>query len=56
VITRLSDRLRKSEVATVAGTAGTFGNPGLLSFSLMIEALVSTLRKADHQLQYLRPS
>lgn len=40
VITMASDLFRKNEVATVAGMAGTFGNAGLLIFSLMIGALV----------------
>ncbi len=40
VITMSSDLFRKSEVATVAGMAGTFGNAGLLLFSLAIGALV----------------
>ena len=34
VITMSSDLFRKNEVATVAGMAGTFGNAGLLIFSL----------------------
>ncbi len=37
VITMSSDLFRKNEVATVAGT---FGNAGLLIFSLLIGALV----------------
>jgi MFS transporter, ACS family, aldohexuronate transporter len=41
VITMASDLFRRSEVATVAGMAGTFGNAGLLLFSLMIGSLVS---------------
>ncbi|HEY6803024.1 MAG TPA: MFS transporter [Pyrinomonadaceae bacterium] len=41
VITMSSDLFRRSEVATVAGMAGTMGNLGLLLFSLMIGALVS---------------
>jgi ACS family hexuronate transporter-like MFS transporter len=40
VITMSSDLFKKNEVATVAGMAGTFGNAGLLIFSLMIGALV----------------
>src|SRR6202023_1938044 len=36
VITMSSDLFKKSEVATVAGMAGTFGNAGLLIFSLLI--------------------
>ena len=43
VITMSSDLFRKSEVATVAGMAGTFGNAGLLLFSLAIGKLVSTI-------------
>jgi MFS transporter, ACS family, hexuronate transporter len=40
VITMSSDLFRKSEVATVAGMAGTFGNAGVLIFSLLIGSLV----------------
>jgi ACS family hexuronate transporter-like MFS transporter len=40
VITMSTDLFRKSEVATVAGMAGTFGNGGVLVFSLLIGALV----------------
>jgi ACS family hexuronate transporter-like MFS transporter len=40
VITMSSDLFKRNEVATVAGMAGTFGNAGLLLFSLMIGALV----------------
>ena len=43
VITMSSDLFKRSEVATVAGMAGTFGNAGLLLFSLAIGALVSTI-------------
>jgi MFS transporter, ACS family, hexuronate transporter len=43
VITMSSDLFRKSEVATVAGMAGTFGNGGVLVFSLLIGALVSKI-------------
>lgn len=43
VITMSSDLFRKSEVATVAGLAGTFGNAGLLLFSLAIGALVTKI-------------
>lgn len=39
VITMSSDLFKKNEVATVAGMAGTFGNAGLLIFSLLIGAL-----------------
>jgi len=35
---------RRNEVATAAGMAGTFGNAGLLIFSLAIGGLVSTVR------------
>ncbi len=43
VITMASDLFRKNEVATVAGMAGTLGNAGLLSFSLLIGSLVATI-------------
>jgi ACS family hexuronate transporter-like MFS transporter len=43
VITMASDLFRRSEVATVAGMAGTLGNAGLLAFSLMIGWLVSRI-------------
>lgn len=43
VITMASDLFRRSEVATVAGMAGTFGNAGLLIFSLLIGSLVATI-------------
>ena len=43
VITMSSDLFKRSEVATVAGMAGTFGNLGLLLFSLAIGGLVSKL-------------
>ncbi len=43
VITMASDLFRKNEVATVAGMAGTCGNAGLLIFSLLIGAMVSTV-------------
>ena len=43
VITMSSDLFRKGEVATVAGMAGTFGNAGLLLFSLAIGALVAKI-------------
>jgi len=43
VITMSSDLFPKSEVATVAGMAGTFGNAGLAVFSLAIGALVATI-------------
>jgi ACS family hexuronate transporter-like MFS transporter len=38
-----SDLFRRSEVATVAGMAGTFGNAGLLIFTLLIGGLVATI-------------
>ena len=38
-----SDLFKRNEVATVAGMAGTFGNAGLLVFSLLIGALVATI-------------
>jgi ACS family hexuronate transporter-like MFS transporter len=43
VITMSSDLFRKNEVATVAGMAGTFGNAGVLVFSLLIGALVGKI-------------
>jgi ACS family hexuronate transporter-like MFS transporter len=43
VITMSSDLFKRSEVATVAGMGGTFGNAGLLIFSLLIGALVGTV-------------
>ena len=43
VITMSSDLFKKNEVATVAGMAGTFGNAGLLIFSLAIGGLVATI-------------
>ncbi len=43
VITMSSDLFKRSEVATVAGMAGTFGNGGLLIFSLLIGGLVTTI-------------
>jgi len=43
VITMSSDLFKRSEVATVAGMAGTFGNAGLLIFSLLIGGLVSLI-------------
>jgi ACS family hexuronate transporter-like MFS transporter len=43
VITMSSDLFKRSEVATVAGMAGTFGNAGLLIFSLLIGRLVTTV-------------
>jgi ACS family hexuronate transporter-like MFS transporter len=43
VITMSSDLFKRSEVATVAGMAGTMGNAGLMLFSLLIGALVKTI-------------
>ena len=43
VITMSSDLFKKNEVATAAGMAGTFGNAGLLIFSLAIGGLVATV-------------
>jgi ACS family hexuronate transporter-like MFS transporter len=43
VITMSSDLFKRSAVATAAGMAGTFGNAGLLIFSLLIGGLVSTI-------------
>jgi MFS transporter, ACS family, hexuronate transporter len=43
VITMSSDLFKRSEVATVAGMAGTLGNAGLLFFSLLMGALVTTI-------------
>lgn len=43
VITMSSDLFKRSEVATVAGMAGTFGNAGLLIFSLLIGGLVASI-------------
>ena len=40
VITMSSDLFKRSEVATVAGMAGTCGNAGVLLFSLLIGRLV----------------
>jgi ACS family hexuronate transporter-like MFS transporter len=41
VITMSSDLFKRNEVATAAGMAGTFGNAGLLIFSLLIGGLVA---------------
>jgi ACS family hexuronate transporter-like MFS transporter len=38
-----SDLFKRSEVATVAGMAGTFGNAGLLIFTMLIGGLVATI-------------
>ncbi len=43
VITMSSDLFRRNEVATAAGMAGTFGNAGVLIFSLVIGGLVATV-------------
>jgi ACS family hexuronate transporter-like MFS transporter len=43
VITMSSDLFRTNEVATAAGMAGTFGNAGLLIFSLAIGGLVASV-------------
>ncbi len=43
VITMSSDLFRRNEIATAAGMAGTFGNAGLLIFSLLIGGLVATV-------------
>ncbi|ACG78873.1 hexuronate transporter [Phenylobacterium zucineum HLK1] len=43
VITMASDLFKRNEVATVAGMAGTFGNLGVLIFSLLIGGLVATV-------------
>ncbi|MEQ8935005.1 MAG: MFS transporter [Amphiplicatus sp.] len=43
VITMASDLFKRSEVATVAGMAGTCGNLGLLIFTLLVGGLVATV-------------
>jgi ACS family hexuronate transporter-like MFS transporter len=43
VITMASDLFKRSEVATVAGMAGTCGNAGVLVFSLLLGALVTQI-------------
>ena len=43
VITMASDLFKRSEVATVAGMAGTCGNAGVLIFSLLLGALVARI-------------
>jgi ACS family hexuronate transporter-like MFS transporter len=43
VITMSSDLFKRSEVATVAGMAGTCGNAGVMLFNLLIGALVLTI-------------
>ncbi len=51
VITMSSDLFKRSEVATVAGMAGTCGNAGVLIFSLLIggarhdDRLLAVLRR-----------
>jgi ACS family hexuronate transporter-like MFS transporter len=43
VITMSSDLFKRSEVATVAGLAGTCGNAGLLIFNFVIGSLVAAI-------------
>lgn len=43
VITMSSDLFKRSEVGTVAGMAGTFGNAGVLAFNAVIGGLVATI-------------
>lgn len=43
VITMASDLFKRSEVATVAGMAGTCGNLGVLVFTLLVGGLVATV-------------
>ena len=43
VITMSSDLFKRSEVATVAGLAGTCGNAGVLISSVLIGAFVATV-------------
>src|SRR5208283_228918 len=43
VITMSSDLFKRSEVATVAGMAGTCGNGGILVFNFLIGGLIKTL-------------
>jgi ACS family hexuronate transporter-like MFS transporter len=43
VITMSSDLFKRNEVATVAGMCGTFGNLGLLIFSLLIGGLMASV-------------
>ena len=43
VITMSSDLFRRSEVATVAGMAGTMGNTGVLVFTLTVGTLVTRI-------------
>lgn len=43
VITMSSDLFKRSEVGTVAGLAGTFGNAGLLLFNLVVGGMVTTI-------------
>ena len=43
VITMSSDLFRRNEIGTVAGLAGTMANLGVLLFSLLMGALVTTI-------------
>jgi len=43
VITMASDLFRRNELGTVAGMAGTFANSGVLIFTLLIGAYVTTI-------------
>jgi ACS family hexuronate transporter-like MFS transporter len=43
VITMASDLFKQSEVATVAGAAGTFGNAGVMAFNTIIGAAVASI-------------
>jgi ACS family hexuronate transporter-like MFS transporter len=43
VITMSSDLFKRNEVGTIAGMAGTFGNAGVLVFTLLIGALVASI-------------
>ena len=43
VITMSSDLFKRNEVATVAGMCGTFGNLGLLIFSLLIGGMMASV-------------
>jgi ACS family hexuronate transporter-like MFS transporter len=43
VITMASDLFKRSEVGTAAGMAGTMGNVGVILFSLLIGALVTSI-------------
>src|SRR5262245_56978477 len=44
-ITMASDLFKRSEVATVAGIAGTCGNAGVLIFSLLMGSFFSLVRR-----------